>query len=109
MTPTGPEYRMHHYSEATDRLADAIFGAARKRISEEPVPLDSTATEAQLEAAAGPTITPAGIGGHEALRQAILEDIGIARLAKKVGADYERAAKDLTRTLDIPIEATDKS
>ena len=73
MTPTGPEYRMHHYSEATDRLADAIFGAARKRISEEPVPLDSTATEAQLEAAAGPTITPAGIGGHEALR--IFEDI----------------------------------
>ena len=28
----------------------------------------------------------ARIGGHEALRQAILEDIGIARLAKKVGA-----------------------
>jgi len=26
-----------------------------------------------------------------------------------VVADYERAAKDLTRTLDIPIEATDKS
>ncbi len=64
----GPEYRMHHYSEATDELADAIFAAARKRISEEPVPLDSTATDGELAAATGATITAKGLGGHEALR-----------------------------------------
>lgn len=65
---TMPDGGMHDYSEQTESLADEIVGFARWRTRLDPVPLDHPRTEADLRAACGPTVTPAGIGGHRALQ-----------------------------------------
>jgi glutamate/tyrosine decarboxylase-like PLP-dependent enzyme len=49
-------------------LTQAIVDYATWRVQLEPPPLDGPSTLAELRAAAGDTITPAGIGGLEALR-----------------------------------------
>lgn len=58
---------MHEFAEDTEALTAAIVAYARDRIAE-PVPLDGTASAEELTERAGPTITPGGIGGEEALR-----------------------------------------
>ena len=58
---------MHRYTEETDALARAIEAYARERIAE-PQPLDRTVPADELDRLAGATITPEGLGGHEALR-----------------------------------------
>ncbi|HEX6130275.1 MAG TPA: pyridoxal-dependent decarboxylase, partial [Actinomycetota bacterium] len=58
---------MHGFTPETEALAHAIEAYARNRIAN-PQPLDGTATGAELTTLAGPTITPEGIGGEEALR-----------------------------------------
>jgi glutamate/tyrosine decarboxylase-like PLP-dependent enzyme len=59
---------MHTYDEATDDLADEVVAFARWRTRLDPIPLDHPLTDEELTARCGPTVTPAGIGGHEALR-----------------------------------------
>ena len=49
-------------------LTEAIVRYAVERVRLDPPPLDGPRTPAELRAAAGPTITPGGIGGLEALR-----------------------------------------
>ena len=58
---------MHRYTEETDELARAIEAYARDRIAN-PQPLDRVAPAEELDAAAGITISPDGIGWREALR-----------------------------------------
>jgi L-2,4-diaminobutyrate decarboxylase len=58
---------MHEYTEDTERLAQAVEAYARGRIADPP-PLDGPASPRELDARAGRTITPDGIGGEEALR-----------------------------------------
>jgi glutamate/tyrosine decarboxylase-like PLP-dependent enzyme len=58
---------MHRYTEETEALSRAIQAYVRHRIATPP-PLDGPTTAEALDAAAGPTVTPAGIGGLEALR-----------------------------------------
>ena len=60
--------RMHEYTPEIDALADKIFAWAKERTELDPIPLGVPRTEDELEAACGATITPAGIGGDEALR-----------------------------------------
>ncbi|MEM7287362.1 MAG: aminotransferase class I/II-fold pyridoxal phosphate-dependent enzyme [Actinomycetota bacterium] len=59
---------MHHHTPEIDELADKIFRFAKERIELDPIPLGEARTEAELQEACGETITPAGIGGDEALR-----------------------------------------
>ena len=59
---------MHRFDESAEALAPAIFDYALERVQMDPPPLDRSRTPSELEAAAGRTITPAGIGGEEALR-----------------------------------------
>src|SRR3954454_23283748 len=59
---------MHRYSDETERVAQAALSYARERLRFDPVPLDGPRTERELEAAAGQTITPAGLGGDAAMR-----------------------------------------
>lgn len=59
---------MHHHTPEIDELADKIFRFAKERIELDPIPLGEARTEAELAEACGQTITPAGIGGDEALR-----------------------------------------
>ncbi len=59
---------MHRYDRLTDELAEDIFRYALNRVRLDPPPLDGPRTFAELTAAAGETITHAGIGGPEALR-----------------------------------------
>ena len=59
---------MHRPDPATTELTDAILRYAVWRVQLDPPPLDGPRTLAELRAAAGATITPAGIGGLEALR-----------------------------------------
>jgi len=59
--------QMHRWDEDTEALAAAIVRYAENRIAN-PQPLDGPRTGAELTADAGPTITPEGIGGFEALR-----------------------------------------
>jgi glutamate/tyrosine decarboxylase-like PLP-dependent enzyme len=58
---------MHEYTEETEALSRAIVAYARGRIAN-PQPLDRPAPPDELARLAGPTITPDGIGGEEALR-----------------------------------------
>ncbi|MBK9178508.1 MAG: aspartate aminotransferase family protein [Acidimicrobiales bacterium] len=59
---------MHRYTDETERLARAIVDYALERLRLDPPDLDHPRTEQELTAAVGSTITPAGIGGLEALR-----------------------------------------
>jgi glutamate/tyrosine decarboxylase-like PLP-dependent enzyme len=59
---------MHRYTKETEALARAVVGYATERIRMDPPPLDRRRSSAELREAAGRTITPEGIGGHEALR-----------------------------------------
>ncbi|MEM7340161.1 MAG: pyridoxal-dependent decarboxylase [Actinomycetota bacterium] len=60
---------MHTHDAATEALADDILAYARWRTGLEDIPLDHPRTEADLDQSCGPTITPEGIGGPEALRR----------------------------------------
>jgi L-2,4-diaminobutyrate decarboxylase len=59
---------LHEWTEETERLASAVLAYTQERLRLRPVPLDGPRTPAELTADAGPTITPKGIGGEEALR-----------------------------------------
>jgi glutamate/tyrosine decarboxylase-like PLP-dependent enzyme len=59
---------VHRYTDETEQLAQAVLAYARSRLRLDPVPLDGPRTPAELQAQAGQTITPAGLGGEEALR-----------------------------------------
>jgi len=58
---------MHGYSEEVDALAQKILEYASDRMRLDPVPLDGPKSLEFLQAAAGETITPSGIGGDRAL------------------------------------------
>jgi len=59
--------RTHEYDDETQDLSEAIEAYVRRRIAE-PQPLDGPLLAEELDARAGRTITPGGIGGLEALR-----------------------------------------
>ncbi len=59
---------MHRYTQDTERLAQRITRLALDRMRMD-APLDGPRTPAELEARAGITITPEGLGGDEALRR----------------------------------------
>jgi L-2,4-diaminobutyrate decarboxylase len=59
---------VHQHDRATEELTAAIGRYSLERMRLDPPPLDQPRSPAELRAAAGPTITPAGIGGLEALR-----------------------------------------
>jgi len=58
---------MHRWDEDTAALAVAIVHHAENRIANTQ-PLDGPRSSAELTARAGPTVTPEGLGGLEALR-----------------------------------------
>src|SRR5262245_51025326 len=58
---------MHRRQETSAALREAIVRYATERVLMDPPPLDGPRTGAELRAATGPTITPAGIGGLAAL------------------------------------------
>ncbi|HET7475256.1 MAG TPA: aminotransferase class I/II-fold pyridoxal phosphate-dependent enzyme [Dermatophilaceae bacterium] len=58
---------MHAYDADTAALARAVLAYAEHRLSLQEVPLDGSKTLAQLQAVAGATITPDGMGGIPAL------------------------------------------
>jgi L-2,4-diaminobutyrate decarboxylase len=58
---------VHGWGPETERLAEAIFGYARERMRLSPPPLDGPASPEQLAAAAGETVTEAGLGGEAVL------------------------------------------
>jgi L-2,4-diaminobutyrate decarboxylase len=59
---------VHRQDTATEVLTQAVLRYAVERMRLDPVPLDRPRTVAELQAMAGRTITPQGIGGLEALR-----------------------------------------
>lgn len=59
---------MHGWNEDVEGLANQVFAYSKARLQLDPLPLDNTRSFAELEEAAGETITAAGIGGKEALR-----------------------------------------
>ena len=59
---------MHAWNSDVERLAEDLLAYARDRLQLDPLPLDNTRALADLQREAGSTITPAGIGGEEALR-----------------------------------------
>jgi L-2,4-diaminobutyrate decarboxylase len=59
---------MHRYTDTTERVAQALLAYVRDRLRLNPVPLDGPRSHEELAAEAGRTITPNGLGAHEALR-----------------------------------------
>ncbi len=64
---------MHEYTPEIDALADEIVEHARWRTRLDPIQLDHPRTEEELTELVGETVTPKGIGGHEAL--ALFRDV----------------------------------
>ncbi len=58
---------MHHYTDETERLAQAVLRYARDRMRMDP-PLDGPYAPEEIAARAGRTITEEGLGGEDALR-----------------------------------------
>ena len=59
---------MHGFNADTEALGDAILRYAENRMRLHPVPLDGSKTLDELQAVAGNTITPEGMGGLAALK-----------------------------------------
>jgi L-2,4-diaminobutyrate decarboxylase len=59
--------RMHRNTDETRALREKIIDYSRERLDFDPAPLDGPLSHAQLEAAAGFTITEGGLGGERAL------------------------------------------
>ena len=59
---------MHRRDESIAELTEAIVDYATWRVGLAEPPLDGPRSAAELRAAAGPTVTPDGLGGIEALR-----------------------------------------
>ena len=59
---------MHSHDRATEELTEAVVRYAVERMRLDPPPLDHPLSPQELRDAAGPTITPRGIGGIDALR-----------------------------------------
>jgi len=59
---------VHTFDADTERLLQQVIDYARLRLRLDPVPLDGAKPPAILRETAGDTITPAGLGGDEALR-----------------------------------------
>jgi len=59
---------MHVHDRSTEVLTEAIVDYALERMRLDPPPLDRPLPPEQLRALAGRTVTPEGIGGHDALR-----------------------------------------
>jgi L-2,4-diaminobutyrate decarboxylase len=59
---------VHGFDEHTEELGKAILAYAEERLRLDPVPLDGPRTPEELNAVAGNTITPGGMGGLAALK-----------------------------------------
>ena len=67
--PIRPEdgARMHRFDPEMEDVAAAIFSYALERVRLDPPPIDRPRTPGDLDQY-GPTVTPGGLGGREALR-----------------------------------------
>jgi len=90
--------RMHTYGPAIDDLADQVLRYALDRVRETPPPLDEPRPATELDARAGTTITPDGLGGAEAMR--LWSDV-LARAC--ISQDHPRA---LSFVPSAPTEAS---
>jgi len=72
--------RLHIYDESTDDLAEEVVAYALERVRMEPPPLDAPKTPEELRDLIGTTITPEGLGGHEAFR-VFVEEIAPATIS----------------------------
>ena len=59
---------MHEFDQESEELVQSVFEYALDRLRNEP-PLDGPMSAEELQALVGETITPAGLGGTEALRR----------------------------------------
>ena len=59
---------MHGFDDDTDALGEAVLRYAAERLRLDPVPLDGPRSKEELDAVAGETITPDGMGGLAALK-----------------------------------------
>jgi glutamate/tyrosine decarboxylase-like PLP-dependent enzyme len=60
---------MHGFTDETERLARQLLEEVLARLRQDPWPLGGVATPDTLARQLGPTITPVGLGGQEALRR----------------------------------------
>jgi L-2,4-diaminobutyrate decarboxylase len=59
---------MHVHDQQAHELMELVFAFTQERMEMDPPPLDFSVPYAQLEADAGRTITPEGLGGTEVMR-----------------------------------------
>ncbi|MEA2597539.1 MAG: hypothetical protein QOF01_4008 [Thermomicrobiales bacterium] len=76
---------MHRLTDETEQLARQVLEVVLARQRQDPWPLGGAATPQELAERVGQTITPAGLGGPEALRRWV-EELGPATVA----ADHPR-------------------
>src|SRR5215218_7631395 len=79
------EETMHSLTNETELLARQVLELVLARQRQNPWPLGGTASAEELAELVGPTITPAGLGGSEALRRWV-EELAPATVA----ADHPR-------------------
>src|SRR5215208_4248066 len=81
----GREETMHGLTNEIELLARQVLDLVLARQRQDPWPLGGTATAEELAERVGPTITPVGLGGSEALRRWV-EELAPATVA----ADHPR-------------------
>jgi hypothetical protein len=72
--------RMHRFDEEMDGVAATVVLYALDRVRLDPPPIDMPKTKAELDKL-GPTVTPEGLGGMEALRL-FCEDLAPATISQ---------------------------
>ncbi len=72
--------RMHRFDEEMDGVAATVVLYALDRVRLDPPPIDMPKTKAELDKL-GPTVTPGGLGGMEALRL-FCEDLAPATISQ---------------------------
>ena len=99
---------MHEINDETRALREAIFEYVRVRTNYNPVPLDSSKSEAELLSQAGQTITEQGLGGNTALKlfEEVLAPATISTDHPGFLSFIPNAATEASRLFDVIVSAS---
>jgi glutamate/tyrosine decarboxylase-like PLP-dependent enzyme len=99
---------VHEINDETRALREAIFEYVRVRTNYDPVPLDSSKSEAELLSQAGQTITEQGLGGNTALKlfEEVLAPATISTDHPGFLSFIPNAATEASRLFDVIVSAS---
>ena len=98
--------RMHRFDEEMDGVAATVVLYALDRVRLDPPPIDMPKTKAELDKL-GPTVTPEGLGGMEALRL-FCEDLAPATISQDHPRNISFVPSAPTEAAVLPVQASEE-